>query len=119
MTEFTDAAPVLCVRNIDTAVDHYRRLGFAVRRYEGAAPYAYADRDSVHLHLSQFAGLRPEDSTSLAYIFVDDADALFAEWKACGAAGRFDEPVDTEWGRREGAHIDPDGNLLRFGSPLA
>jgi hypothetical protein len=28
-------------------------------------------------------------------------------------------PVDTDYGLREGWHIDPDGNLLRFGSPLA
>jgi hypothetical protein len=27
-------------------------------------------------------------------------------------------PVDTDHGIREGAHVDPDGNLLRFGSPL-
>jgi hypothetical protein len=28
-------------------------------------------------------------------------------------------PVDTDYGLREGWHIDPDGNLLRFGSPIA
>ena len=28
-------------------------------------------------------------------------------------------PVDTGYGMREGSHVDPDGNLLRFGSPLA
>jgi hypothetical protein len=28
-------------------------------------------------------------------------------------------PVDTDYGLREGWHIDPDGDLLRFGSPLA
>jgi hypothetical protein len=26
--------------------------------------------------------------------------------------------VDTDYGIREGGHVDPDGNLLRFGSPL-
>jgi len=26
--------------------------------------------------------------------------------------------MDTEWGQREGAHVDPDGNVIRFGSPL-
>jgi hypothetical protein len=28
-------------------------------------------------------------------------------------------PTDTDYGLREGAHIDPDNNLIRFGSPLA
>jgi len=27
-------------------------------------------------------------------------------------------PEDTEWGQHEGAVVDPDGNVLRFGSPL-
>ena len=25
---------------------------------------------------------------------------------------------DTPWGQREGVTIDPDGNIIRFGSPL-
>jgi uncharacterized glyoxalase superfamily protein PhnB len=27
-------------------------------------------------------------------------------------------PEDTEWGQHEGAVGDPDGNVLRFGSPI-
>ena len=27
-------------------------------------------------------------------------------------------PEDTEWGQHEGALVDPDGNVLRFGSPI-
>jgi hypothetical protein len=27
-------------------------------------------------------------------------------------------PDDYDYGKREGSHVDPDGNLLRFGSPL-
>jgi hypothetical protein len=27
-------------------------------------------------------------------------------------------PDDYDYGKREGSHRDPDGNLLRFGSPL-
>jgi uncharacterized glyoxalase superfamily protein PhnB len=27
-------------------------------------------------------------------------------------------PEDTEWGQHEGALVDPDGNVLRFGSPM-
>jgi hypothetical protein len=25
---------------------------------------------------------------------------------------------DTEWGQHEGAVVDPDGNVIRFGSPV-
>ena len=27
-------------------------------------------------------------------------------------------PEDTEWGQHEGVLIDPDGNMIRFGSPI-
>ena len=46
-----------------------------------------------------------------------DADALYEEWSKPGVGG-LTRPVEpTEYGLREGSHIDPDGNLIRFGSP--
>ncbi len=27
-------------------------------------------------------------------------------------------PEDTEWGQHEGVLVDPDGNMIRFGSPM-
>ena len=50
------------------------------------------------------------------YVYVDDADALLAEWRAAGVEGRFEDAYDTEYGLREFCHVDPDGNLLRVGS---
>lgn len=39
--------------------------------------------------------------------------------RALAQAGvEFVEPQDFEYGKREGSHEDPDGNLIRFGSPL-
>ena len=55
---------------------------------------------------------------SVAYLVVGDADQLAAEWAGEGIGGRTNPPVDIPWGMREGTHFDPDGNLLRFGSPL-
>lgn len=63
--------------------------------------------------------LDPMLTTSAIYFYVNDADALFAEWRASGVSGQFHEPQNTEYGLREGAHVDLDGNLLRFGSPVA
>lgn len=37
-------------------------------------------------------------------------------WLAAGADVRF--PQDTEWGQHEGALVDLDGNVIRFGSPM-
>lgn len=44
--------------------------------------------------------------------------ALHAEWATADVEGRLHAPTDTDYGLREGAYVDPDGNLLRYGSPL-
>ena len=58
----------------------------------------------------------PRCGPAAAYLHVPDADALAAEWAHVPGT---ETPVDTDYGLREGRHVDPDGNLLRFGSPLA
>jgi uncharacterized glyoxalase superfamily protein PhnB len=45
-----------------------------------------------------------------------DADALARTWLAAGGDVRL--PQDTEWGQHEGVLVDPDGNVIRFGSPM-
>ena len=118
MVTFRSASPVLPVSDLARAVEHYRRLGFEVRVYEGGDEYAFASRGGTELHLSHVGELDPATSLTSVYLYVSDADALAAEWACSGAAGRHVPPVDTAYGLREGAHVDPDGNLLRFGSPL-
>src|SRR4051812_4913579 len=107
-------APIFPVRDITAALAHYERLGFDVRAYEGGQ-YGYARHDGVELHLGEMVGVDTWTSTSSAYLWVDDADALAAQWQAAGVDVHL--PVDTEWGQYEGAHVDPDGNIIRFGSP--
>jgi uncharacterized glyoxalase superfamily protein PhnB len=51
-----------------------------------------------------------------AYLWVDDAGEVAAEWQAAGI--EVYEPQDTAWGQHEGAVVDPDGNVIRFGSPI-
>jgi uncharacterized glyoxalase superfamily protein PhnB len=60
------------------------------------------------------------------YFYVEDVDALFRRLQAAGlnTPGRPDSPVedgpvDQTWGMREFYVRDPDGNVLRFGSPSA
>ncbi|MGH9051277.1 MAG: bleomycin resistance protein [Acidimicrobiia bacterium] len=118
MTALNTLAAVLPVRDLPSALDHYRQLGFDVRAYTGDAEYGFAERDGVSLHLTRHRNLDPSATTSTVYLYVDDADALFAEWRSSGVEGQFFAPHDTEYGLREGAHIDRDGNLFRFGSPL-
>jgi hypothetical protein len=117
VTAFLSVAPVFPVADVMRAMEHYRQLGFEVSSHDRGTGYAFVNRGEVWLHLAKVDGLDPRTTTSAAYLYVEDADALAAEWSALGAEGRFVDPVDTDYGLREGAHIDPDGNLLRYGSP--
>lgn len=113
---FERLSPIFPVCDIRAAVSHYRNLGFDVREYEGDYPYAFASAGDVEIHLTQVGDLVPASNMSAVYLYVDDADVLADRWS--NVEGRLHPPVDTEYGLREGAHVDLDGNLIRFGSPL-
>jgi ketosteroid isomerase-like protein len=114
MDRLRRVAPIFPVRDLDVALAHYERLGFATRRYEDGG-YGYAAADGVEIHLGVVAN--PDDhGRASAYLFVDDADGIGARWEAAGV--EVHPPEDTEWGQREGAVVDPDGNVIRFGSPI-
>ena len=38
------------------------------------------------------------------------------EWRRAGI--EVDGPRDEDYGKREGSIADPDGNVIRFGSPI-
>jgi catechol 2,3-dioxygenase-like lactoylglutathione lyase family enzyme len=120
---FERLAPVFPVRDVARALRHYRQLGFVAEAYEeeddDGPIYGFLRRGNIDLHLARVAELDPDKNTSACYLYVDDADALYAEWSRAGVGGRLNAPVDTPYRLRELAHVDPDGNLLRVGSPLA
>lgn len=113
-------APVLPVRSVRAALAHYRALGFQADAYgeesDGDPIYGFLCRDGVELHLVRVSSLDPKSNTSACYLYVDDADALHAEWTRASVGGRVHVAEDTPYGLREFAHVDPDGNLLRVGS---
>lgn len=119
---FTKVAPVLPVRDIAAALAHYAKLGFKTHAYRDAGggdpPYGFASWGPVELHFARVRDLNPRASMSACYLYVDDANALHAQWRAAGVPGRLTDPEDTPYDLREFAHVDPDGNLLRVGSPL-
>ncbi|GAB3972457.1 VOC family protein [Plantactinospora veratri] len=114
---FDRVAPVLPVRDLDTALDRYRRLGFAVRAYDGGERYGFVERGPVSLHLTEWAEHDPARTASTVYLYVSDADALRASWAESGVEGRLGEVRETPYGLREFAFVDPDGTLHRVGSP--
>jgi predicted enzyme related to lactoylglutathione lyase len=120
-TSFTGISPIFPVADLEAALAHYAQLGFDVHvagELVEDADYGFASRDGLSLHLTARADYYPNARVSVAYVHVADADALAAEWDRPGIGGETNPPIDTPWRMREGTHFDPDGNLLRFGSPV-
>ncbi|OBH07202.1 glyoxalase-like protein [Mycobacterium sp. E2699] len=118
--DFDSVSPIVPVRDLDVALDRYRRLGFEARAYEGPERYGFADRGAVSIHLTEWAEHDPLSTDAMVYLYVRDADALHAEWAALeNLTGRLTDPEDTPYGLREFAYVDPDGTLLRVGSRLS
>jgi catechol 2,3-dioxygenase-like lactoylglutathione lyase family enzyme len=122
---FERVAPIFPVRDVARALERYRRLGFHGEAYVEAGfsskespRYGFLRWGPAEIHLAIFEELDPTTSASACYLYVDDADALFAAWTAAGVDGRFHAPADRAYGLREFAYVDPDGNLLRIGSQL-
>jgi hypothetical protein len=108
-------APVFSTSNLTRWLDHYSALGFLVRRHGDI--YGFASRDGIQIHVSFNPDHDPLTTAGCAYLYVDDADALHTLWSAV-PSGKSVSPVDTTYGLREGAHHDPDNNLLRYGSRI-
>jgi hypothetical protein len=130
--------PALPVRDVGAAVDHYvGGFGFAAIHQDHGFAVLVRDDSRIHLWLAGDGGWRSrpvedlqecpvrtgaEDflaGTASCRIEVDSVDAvdeLYAELSTAGVLhpGDRGEPVDTEFGTREFATLDLDGNQLEF-----
>jgi catechol 2,3-dioxygenase-like lactoylglutathione lyase family enzyme len=125
--------PALPVRDVPAAVAFYReRLGFDAPHATG--DFAVVTRDEAVIHLWSAdddewrarpgLGARPVRSgaesflagTASCRIEAADVDALHAELAAAGVLHPVsrDGPADTDFGTREFATLDADGNLVAF-----
>jgi catechol 2,3-dioxygenase-like lactoylglutathione lyase family enzyme len=124
--------PAMPVRDAGAAVDFYRdRLGFGVLHHDGG--FAALQRDAAVLHLWQAGDetWRGRDSleepvrsgaesfiagTASCRIQVDGVDALYDELRRSDVLHPVskDGVSDTDFGTREFATLDMDGNLLTF-----
>ena len=116
-------APILPSRDLGATAAFYARLGF---EEVGLWPdeYLIVMRGEVGLHFVCDPGMDPYSTASACYLYVEDADALYAEYSRLdlpseGIPRLHGLPEDTDYGLREFALVDHDGNLLRIGSFLA
>jgi catechol 2,3-dioxygenase-like lactoylglutathione lyase family enzyme len=104
--------PVFSVLDVERAVDHYQRLGFTPEYHDTTYAFARWGNLVIHLALDEHPDAH---MTSELYIHVDDADELAVAWRRAGMD--LVEPANLDYGKREGRHVDPDGNTIRFGGP--
>ena len=110
-------SPCFPVTDLPAALAHYEQLGFEVMRYEEGAEWGWARFGTAELHLYLKKDHDPARTAAAAELSVEDCDALERQWAATGVPGTSD-PYDTTYGTREAVHVDPDNNLIRFGSGL-
>ncbi len=76
------------------------------------------DRDALTLHFALVSGLNPSKNISHAYVRVRGVDSLFEQIPR-DALHPNGSLRSQDYGMREFAVIDPDGNLLTFGEPTS
>lgn len=126
MSRLLSVAPVLLVRDVVAAAEYFRDcLGFGYDRLWGEPPnFCMVRRDGCTIMLSQApasAGLVPHwrvaEGMWDAYFWVEDVDALYAEFTQRGAI--IDYHLGTkEYGVREFGVQDRDDHDIAFGQIL-
>ena len=108
-------------RMAETLAYYKDRLGFdCLGTWADPPVYAIVARDDHRIHFRCAGPPTPnpdkyDDELLDAYLFVEDADALYAEYLARGV--EFTRALgDTPWGSREFVVKDCDGRLLAFGA---
>jgi catechol 2,3-dioxygenase-like lactoylglutathione lyase family enzyme len=108
------ALPELPFDDVAAAVTYYRDvLGFRINYQQPDLGVMY--RDAVTLLLIARTGRHT--GIGSAYIYIEDADALYAELRAKGANVQ-GEPVSYPWGLRDFGVVDLEGNRITVGQPF-
>ena len=117
-------APQFFTTDLPRTLDYYReKLGFeCMGTWMDPPVYAIVARDQQPIHFRLAApptasADKYRDELLDAYVFVEDADALHAEYAARGV--EFTRgPANMPWRSREFVVRDCDGRLLAFGANL-
>lgn len=120
MSEMTKVRCVLAVPDLARSTDYYTTvLGL---RVDFTAPgWSFLSRESFRVMLGECTDAIPPhalgDHAWYAYVTVDDAAALFGEYRAAGA--EFTQTLaDKPWGMREFGVRTIDGHRIMFGQEL-
>ncbi|MES2275678.1 MAG: VOC family protein [Bacteroidota bacterium] len=117
--------PIFKVRDMRTALKHYTEvLDFIMTDPDDTVDSPVIDLGNGDAAFQITTHESERLFGSVANVWVDDVDALFAKYKSRGldTTGKEHSPVmepfDQTWGRREFYVKDADGNTLRFVMPV-
>ncbi|MGD0311598.1 MAG: VOC family protein [Acidimicrobiales bacterium] len=110
----TGFEPIFVVSDMTRSIAWFERAGFEVSLHDHRYAFAHRNRD-LTIHLAQPAEGELPGHGAL-YIHCQDADRVAEEWTQAGL--EVDGPRNEDYGKREGSVTDPDGNIIRFGSPI-
>jgi len=116
--------PIFFTMDIPATLAYYKeKLGFeCVGTWQDPPVYAIVarDRQAIHFRCAEPPAANPDkypDELLDAYLYVDDADILYAEYAARGVQFTR-ELANMPWHSREIVVKDCDGRLLAFGANL-
>jgi Glyoxalase/Bleomycin resistance protein/Dioxygenase superfamily len=107
-------APIMPTTDTARTRQHYARLGFSAEVIDN---FMMTKRDDIELFFSLTPEHDPKRTASCIYVRVADAEALHALWQAASIPG-VRQLRNTNYKMREFAYVDPDGNMILFGSRL-
>src|SRR5258708_19117648 len=121
-------APYFIVDDVVATANYYRdKLGFHYHRFWGEPPaFCMVKRSGIIIMLSQLektgvmrpnSMVEPEDGAWDAYIWIEDVDALHAEFKSKGVTIARDL-CDQIYGCRDFDVLDCNGYRLCFGQDI-
>jgi uncharacterized glyoxalase superfamily protein PhnB len=109
-------APEMPAADLQAAIKYYvEKLGFERASAMPEGEYAIVERDAVAIHLFRDSvddGARRHSGVA-AHVFVDEIEALYAEFAARDA--EITQAIERKrWGNRDFRVRDLDGNELKF-----
>ena len=125
-TRLIASAPVLLVKDVVTAANHYRdAMGFTYDKFHGDPPcFVILRRDGMYVMLKQATDPKHivphwtvSDATWNMYFWVSDVELLYAEFIRRGAKIDY-EICNQPYGCREFGTQDLDGHDIGFGQDL-
>jgi predicted enzyme related to lactoylglutathione lyase len=110
--------PVLDCSDMVRSIAFYKdKLGFDATVWGEPPTFAILQRGTVTLGLAACQSTPAVSRNWIAYVYVADADALYADFNAHGA-GLVEPPADRFYNCRDFTVDDPDGHLIAFGHTL-